>query len=142
MGNLTTALMFVLLINVFLVLGQIAITDINPNAVNFLTEEKTPLFHFAVNGTLNETNINDKLPQAETVTGAETGNVFVDTWNAVKNWFLNATGINYVLGILSAPYNFLKAIQVPDGFAIVFGSLWYMLSLYLIINFIKGGGGD
>jgi len=139
MGNLTTSLVVVLMINAFLIMGQSAITSINPQASNFLTGSKTPLYSFSQNGTLNESNINDKLPQTDSSVSVTTGNIFTDTWNAVKNWFLQSTGINYVLGILSAPYNFLKAIMLPNEFVLILGSLWYMLTLYLIINFLKGG---
>jgi len=139
MGNLTTSLVVVLMINAFLIMGQSAITSINPQASNFLTGSKTPLYSFSQNGTLNESNINDKLPSTDSSVSVTTGNIFTDTWNAVKNWFLQSTGINYVLGILSAPYNFLKAIMLPNEFVLIIGSLWYMLTLYLIINFLKGG---
>lgn len=144
MGNLTTALIIVLMINAFLVLGQMAIMDINPNADNFLNASKTPLYSFANDGVLDDSNINDQLPNADAGISPTTGNVFTDTWNAVKTWFLDTTGINYLLGLLSAPYNFLKAITggAFPGFVLVVGSLWYIMTLYLIINFLKGGGGD
>lgn len=144
MGNLTTAFVIVVMINLFLFFGQSAILEINPSSNIFFNNTDTLLDTYSTEaGTLNDTNIEDRINiNQQSVTSGDTTNIFTDSINAVKSWFLGVSGIGYVLGVVSAPYNFLKALRLPDIFVSGIGTAWYILTIFLLINFIKGGGGE
>ena len=70
----------------------------------------------------------------------ENNNFFTDPIKSFKNWFLDSTGIRYVL-------NFLNV--VPDAMGIIFGNefkaigfavgwLWHILSVFAVITWFKG----
>ena len=134
------ALAIVLSINVFLFLGQMAVNDINPGqAPQFFNADEQLIGDFdAGNYTLNE-NITDKLPGGEGSVSPTTGNVFTDLFSTMKNWFLESTGLNYLVAIINAVPNFLKIIGLPKEFVFAIGFFWHAITLFLVINFIKGG---
>lgn len=140
MGNLTTALIIVLMINAFMVMGQFAITDINPSATHFFTGTGSPLYTYSANGTVNGTGSDANLPGDVSSVDPDTNQRYTDTWTAVKTWI--TSGISSILGILTGPYNFLQAIGLPGEFTAIIGLLWYGITIFLIVNWIKGGGGD
>jgi len=143
MGNLTTALSFVLILNVLMFLVQAAILDLNPDATNFFTNEGTLLSNFDANnnnGTyvLDTEGVADHLPTAEGSVSPTTGNLFTDMFSSMKTWFAETTGLSYLMGIVSAPYNLLKSMNLPNAFVFAIGSLWYALTLFLLIAFFWG----
>lgn len=143
MGNLTIALVFVLVLNVLMFLAQATIMDLNPEGTQFHNREGTMLESFN-KGELDEDpildtqSITDDLPEAEGTISATTGNLFTDIFSSVKNWFAKATGLAYLYGILSAPYNMLKAMHLPNAFTYAIGTLWYGITLFLIVSFFWG----
>jgi hypothetical protein len=136
MGNLTTALTFVLILNV---LTQAAVIEVNPEANVFFTNEGTMLSNFdAGNNTLNVDNIANDLPTGQGSVSPTTGNLFTDVFSSAKTWLAKKTGLSYLTGILSAPYNMLSAMNLPRAFTFAVGTMWYALTLFLIIAFIWG----
>ena len=141
MGNLTTALIIVLMINAFMILGQTAITNINPgDATQFFNPIGSPLYTYATNGTVNGSNSANNLPSDVSSVDPNTGARYTDTWTTVKNWITG--GLSVILSILTGPYLFLEAIGLPLEFTLIIGLLWYSMTIFLIVNWIKGGGGD
>jgi len=140
-GSMTSALTIVLAINLMLWFGQIAILEINPDASNFFNPEGTLIDKFdAGNYTLDDDTIN-QLPSGESSVSVTTGNIFTDAWTGIKNWFLDSTGISYLLNVLSAPMSFLKAIGLPPEFSFGLGAMWYIICFLLLIGFIRGDRG-
>jgi hypothetical protein len=144
MADLTNALVVVLSINLFLFLGQAAITDIGGPTQFYNCDggllESANQYGCTGNYALDN-NYAERLEPGSSSVTATTGNIFTDTFVALKNWLLNATGIKYVFNILGAPYNFLKAIQLPDAFAFAIGALWYLVTFFLIVNWLFGRSG-
>jgi len=146
MGNLTIALVFVLTINIFFFLAQAAILDLNPDAPIFFTNKGTILDQLDVeSGTsvLDTDNTLNNLPTGEGSVSPTTGNFFTDMFSSIKNWFVEATGLGYLLSIISAPYNFLKMALSGLGESInplifAIGTLWYGVTLFLVIAFFWG----
>ncbi len=143
MGNLTMALMFVLVLNVFMFLSQASVMNLNPEGTEFHNREGTMLESFnkgEVDGdpVLDTQSTTDALPEAEGTISATTGNLFTDTFSSIKNWFAKATGLSYLYGIVSAPYNMLKSMNLPNDFVFAIGTLWYGLTLFLIVAFFWG----
>lgn len=143
MGNLTVALMFVLILNVFMFLGQASILELNPGAGTFFTNEGQLLDEFDKNSGTGEPVLDtdgtySNLPSGEGDVSPTTGNFFTDVFKSTKSWLGKKTGLAYLFGIVSAPYNLLKAIGLPNSFTFAIGSLWYGITFFLIVAFIIG----
>lgn len=140
MGNLTIATIFIVLINVLMWFGTIAMLNINPDGSICYHVDGSVISRVTTTdiNVLNNDVLND-LPEAEG--GAvETGttNIFTDVFNSILNWFKNAPGIRYVYGVVAAPYNILKCTNLPTEFIIGIGTLWYLVSLLVLIAFLWG----
>lgn len=145
MSNLTTALIIVLSINCMLFLGQYAILQVSADAPNFYNCEGTIFGQIESQGCRNSTNyqLNDsnpasRLPGGATGVDPTTGNIFTDAFTSIKSFFINTLGLGYIVEILSAPSNFLKALGMPGAFSFAVGALWYGTTLFLIIAFFWG----
>lgn len=143
MGNLTTAMVFVLALNVLMFLTQASVQAINPEANIFFTCEGHMLDEFDKNSgsgepVLDTENTYNNLPSGEGSVSPTTGNFFTDVFSSAKNWFAKKTGLSYLAGIVSAPYNMLKAMGLPNAFSFAMGTLWYALTFFLIVGFILG----
>lgn len=144
--NLTMALGIVLAINLMLFLGQHALNNINPSSgINLMNPEGSTLCQFDANEckdgnyTIASTDPTTYLPSSSTSVSTSTqGNEFTDAFTSIKDWFIQKTGIGYILGLVSAPANFLQAIGLPDAFSWAIGALWYGLTLFLLIAFLWG----
>lgn len=132
------ALAIILSINVFLFLGGEAIQDINGNDFSFINADKDLIGKFDAGGHTLKEDISGSLPSGEGSISPETGNFFTDTFSAIKKWLSETLGLDYLLGIVNALPNFLK-IFLDDTFAFAIGFFWHALTIFLIINFIKGG---
>lgn len=139
MGNLSTALVVVLAINVMLFMGQAGAMALNPDSSPvFYSEDGSLLSNFDEGNYTTPSDPKTLLPSGEASVNPETGNIFTDIFSATKNWILETTGLSYLLDLLGAPANFLKAIGLPSAFAWAIGSLWYGITLFLIVAFILG----
>lgn len=137
MGNISTALVIVLAINVMLFLGQAAVLGLNDGGTVYYDDSGDLISGFNNNYTLPN-NPDDLIPSAESSVNPETGNIFTDTFSASRSWILEATGLSYIINLLGAPANFLSSIGLPREFAWAIGSLWYGVTLFLIVAFILG----
>lgn len=144
MSNLTSALVIVMMVNVVLFLGQMAVNEISSDGPQFTQCEGSLLGAFDVNNcatsnySLDDSDPADKLPTGESSVAPDTGNIFTDIFTSARSWVLDSLGLKYVVGILSAPSNFLKALGVPPAFAFAIGALWYGVTLFLLISWIMG----
>ena len=143
MSNLTNALAIVLGINALLFLSQVAVLELDSSAGTFYNCEGTILAEFEQGNCTNanyvlDNNPIDLLPSGSSSVNPDTGNIFTDGFSAIKNWFLDITGVSYIIAIVSAPYNLLKVMGLPSAFAFAVGGLWYGLTLFLIIAFMFG----
>ena len=142
MGNLTIAVTFVCLLNLLMFMAQAATMDLN---------EDSPIFYNCT-GTVTQTYISGdcqqiSMPNTDSLAGelpistqdvqGNTGIYFIDALNSLKEWINNK--LDYFGAIVSAPYSMLKAIPgLPDAFVGILGTLWYMLTIFLIAAFILG----
>lgn len=139
MGNLTTAFLIVLCINVLLWFSQIAITDINPEGTQFFNYDGSMISDFdAGNHTLNDENVGDFLPETSGSISPETGNFWTDPIGSIKEWFMDTTGLTYLKNIVSAPFNFLGSLGLPEQARYGLGVIWYAVTIFLLIAFIFG----
>lgn len=143
MGSLQTALIFVLFVNVFLWLSQVAVMELNPDSSGFYNPEGSLIAGFDSTGDLENPSLDKEgipanLPTGEGSVSPETGNFFTDLFASIKSWFISTPGISYIYGVVMAPYNMLSAMGVPEAFRFIIGGFWYGLTIFLIVAFFWG----
>lgn len=141
MTNMTVATVFVVVLNVLMFLCQTAMLNINPDG-SMCYNVKGSLIGETMqsqgNMSVSETSALEELPGSQgTVTiGDAIG--FTDIFNNILGWFKSAPGIRYVYGVVSAPYNILKCMSLPAEFVVAIGTLWYLVSLLVLVAFLWG----
>jgi hypothetical protein len=144
MGSIQTACIFVIVVNVLMFLTQasvLGVADPGDNVTTFYNKENSIIQQFEKDNQeyiLDTENIGDKLPAESETVNEETGNIFTDIFQSIKNWIAEKTGLSYAYTILSAPYNMLKAINLPNEFVWAMGTLWYAITLMALILLIFG----
>lgn len=139
MTILNTSFVAVMVLNLLLFLGQASVLEINADANNFYNCEDSLFDTLSKDGCTAETpqldtdSFQNQLPTGAGAVSETTGNPFTDLFNTLKSWFLDVTGLKYVLAILSAPYNALAIIGLPQVFIYALGTFWYGITLFLII---------
>jgi hypothetical protein len=132
-----TIIGIMLTINMSLGMFQLAVLETNPSSSNIFDMTNTPYANY-VNSN-NELIVSDELfPENEGDTG-ETGNIFTDTYNNFKTWIKDKLApIGFLGSALNQPYGFLKDVGIPPIVAVMFGVLWYILALVIIVSWIGG----
>jgi len=142
MGNLVIATIFVVVLNVLMFLTQTAMLNINPDGSICYNAEGSVIgetMKSQGNMSVSDADALAGLPSsAGTVVTSESTSVFTDIFNNILGWFKSAPGIKYVYGIVSAPYNILKCMNLPASFIVAVGTLWYMVSLLVLVAFLWG----
>lgn len=142
--ELTRAIIIVACIDLMLFLGQIAVLDLNPDSTSVFSCKGNFLGiadAYGCQGTsysLNSSNSGAYLPSTGSSVSPTTGNIFTDSFTTLKNWFVDGTGLGFFYSVLTAPYNFLTAIGLPNAFVFAIGSLWYLINIFLIIGWFMG----
>lgn len=138
--NLTIGLIFVMSLNLLMGLSQLATADINPDGPNYFNCSGTMIDNFGDCSTnyINTSDTIDQLPTGESSIEPDTNNIFTDTFRSMKKWFTGLPGVNYLYGMLTAPYNVILSLGLPAGFSFMIGAFWYGITLFLIIAFIWG----
>lgn len=145
MSNLTNALVVVLCINVMFFLGQASVNgvaaEIGLANTSFYTGSGGMIEQWDAGGNILSDDNSTILPQGSTGSGGvspDEGNSFTDMFSTAYNWIIDKLGIGYIIAILRAPYNFLQAIGLPQAYVFGIGSLWYGLTLFLIVSWLIG----
>jgi len=141
MGTSTATLIILLTVmlacNISLAMVQGGISEVNPSAPVFFDVADSPYANYVVNDTLNVSD--SYLPSDDSVDADASGNVFTDTYKAIKGWSREKLApLNFAGNLLKQPYGFLKDIGVPQDIALAFGVLWYMIALLVIVSWWMG----
>lgn len=134
MGNVTTALVFVMLLNVLMFLTQASMIALNSDSIRFYDVSGSIIEGMNIDKDINP---EDKLPSLQDIQ-VSSGNPFTDIFNSIISWFKTSTGLSYIYGIVTAPYQILKALGLPTSVAWGLGALWYGISLFCVIAFAFG----
>lgn len=143
MSNLVNALAIVLSISAMLILGGMVTSEIAGNDQTIMHCEGTIFDTMGECTTtgyiLNTTNVEGKLPSTSLnpvnptgVTGEE------GIFTTVGAWILDKTGLSFLYNIITAPSTFLKSVGLKNPYADVIATIWYGLTLFLIISWWKG----
>jgi hypothetical protein len=137
--KVATALLFVLMLNVFFFLAQTSITKINPEASEFFTYENSWISSKDKgNFTLNE-NLDGAIPSSQSSIGVDTGNVFTDTWRTISTWLKDTIpGYRFMEQVVNGPAFFLKGAGIAPEISMALGWIWHMFTVLLFIAFIRG----
>jgi len=134
-----SALLMVLSIDVFLFLGQTAITNINPEATKFFNFSGTLISSADAGGyVVNVSDPHNTLPSQNIITAGDNSNLFTDIFSVIRGFFLDTLGLKYVFGVLGGPVVYIKYLNLPVEFTYAVGALWYLLTLYLLLMVISG----
>lgn len=141
MGNLTIATTFIVLLNLLMWFGTLAMAEMNPSGTVCYNPTGSVIGN-SIDGNpetgVLDNDVVDDLPSAEGTVSTGSTNIFTDIFNNVLGWFKSAPGIKYVYGVIAAPYNILKCMNLPNEFAIGIGALWYLVSLLVFVAFLWG----
>lgn len=138
--SLTSALLFVLALNLVMFLVGYGIADVG--GTNPFNYEDNVLSTF---NSGNETNfdvpsdVGASLPGGEATTvSVDTGLSITDIFTSIKSWFIDVTGLGFILNVLSGPKIILVAIGLDEALAWAITAFWYGITLFLLVAFIWG----
>jgi hypothetical protein len=141
MGNMEIITMFVVALNVLMWISGLAMLDVNPSGTLCYNVEGTVIDNTRISSgnysVLDNDVIND-LPENQAAVTTGTTNIFTDVFNNILSWFKSAPGLKYIYGVVAAPYNILKCMNLPNAFVVAVGTLWYLISLLVLVAFIGG----
>ena len=151
-GALTTATVFVWMLNILMIFSQLAITDMTDNigvpndGVQFVNCSGTIITSYSTDGEDPCSPLSGPLSKnltAELPTGAAPNSLFsiVDWITSTTSWI--GRQINSFTQIVNGPYNMLRSIPMFQDeryapFASIIGIMWWAISLLLIVAFIFG----
>lgn len=138
-GSLS-AVMLVLGLNMVMFLVGFAMADLGgENPFNY---EDNALREFNAGNSTNfdiSSNPGNDLPGGgATSISPDTGLSFTDIFTSIKLWFVDTTGLGWVLGILSGPKIILTFIGLPVAAAWAITALWYGITLFMLVSFLWG----
>ena len=139
MGNVTTALIFVLVLNLLMAVSAIAMTQLwsedNVDAPPTFCSNQGDLFYKNSANIVNNSNIENIIPGASETTSPTTGNIFTDVFSSIRNWLLGQPGLNYLYIIVSSPACALQLL-LPAQLTPLFIGFWYTMTVFLILAFL------
>ena len=142
MGKLftSTALLFILAIDVFLFMGATAMVNINPAGnITLMQYDKSLLSTYDAGGyVLKNASANDLPNQGSTVAETTGETIFTDPLTVIKNFFLDTLGFNYVVNILGGPTPYIVMWGLPIEFTYAIGAFWYGVTFFMVISFFFG----
>lgn len=144
MGNMTTAFIFVMALNLIMWLTQASMLNLaieyNAPSVAFMHCNETVLGLYSSDCENyvppDDRKVDQIFPSNAESTSPSTGNIFTDVFNSIKGWFLDVLGLKYIIAIVSAPMVFLKIAGVDPTVANMIGTVWYGLTTLMVIVFM------
>ena len=143
MGNMTVATVVVVLLNVIMWFCAITMTNINPSGSVCYNVEGSIIGNVvskdsqgAYNGSVVDNSALQDLPGSiSTVTVSQTG-LGTDLFTSILSFLKTVPGLNYLINVVSAPYNILKCTGLPNEFVVGLGSLWYIVTFLILISYL------
>jgi hypothetical protein len=144
MGNLTIATIFIVMANVLMFMVGVAMADVNPNGTMCQSKEGSIIqesIYSSTNYSVVKNNVLGDLPKQQNspVSSEGTTITFTDVFNSVVGWFTEKTGLKYAYDVVAAPYNILNCMGLPTDFIAAVGTLWYVVSLLILVSYFWGG---
>ena len=145
-NGITTSIILMLVImlsmNIGLSFTQEAVNELNStNPVTVITTSSSPLSNYYTGSLANGTStVNaDYIPQDDAYETGDTGNLFTDTYVALKSWVNTGLGaLGFLANIFVQPAGFLSKVGVAPAICLSIQILWSMIFLLLITAWIMG----
>jgi hypothetical protein len=143
-SNTTIALIFILTLQMLMFFASTAMHDINPDYGGFYNLQGTILESAqkkdgsAGQYVMETSKVQDQLPQQGSSVAQTNGLFFTDIFGSIKTWFVSLPGVNYIYGIVTAPYNILALMNLPGEIVFGLGSLWYLVTFMIVIGWFWG----
>jgi hypothetical protein len=143
-GTITTALIFVWMLNILMIFSQLAIDDMSNNSgMKYINCSGTIIHSYStadcssVSGPFAK-NLSSELPGGAV---PNSGFFMVDWITSATSWI--GKQIDTFTQVLNTPYNMLMSIPIFQTaqfapFAVIIGSMWWAISFFLIIAWIFG----
>jgi len=145
-GTITTAMIFMWMLNILMVFSQLAINDMTTNGLIYYDCSGTIVSSYSSTVGANcvgisgpdSNNLTDELP----IGAVSNSNFYIVDWiTSATSWI--GKQIDTFTQVVNAPYNMLKTIPLFSevqfaGFAAIVGIAWWGISLLLIVAFILG----
>lgn len=152
MGKAMFMLLVILALDVSLLITNESIRQVNPNTnVSFFECQGNILSSANANGceignyTLRTFDKSGDLPNTQTQSNPTGVNVFVDAWQSITNFFSSnplTRGLGFLIQLPNALGSILATAGLPDIIVFAFGSIWFILNVYLILVVIIFRGSD
>lgn len=143
MSNFTIATIFMVMANVLMWFVGLAVLAINPTGSLCYSLDGTIIgstitHDLGTNLSIVDNDVIADLPAAEGTISTGSTSIFTDIFNNILSWAKSTPGIKYVYGVVAAPYNILKCTGLPNEFIAGIGTLWYLVSLIVMLAFFWG----
>jgi len=138
MGNLEVATIFMLLVNVTMWFATMGALAVNPTGSICYHVENSFIGDRITNESMNN-NVLDDLPQSQDtqISGGTSGGFVTDLFNSILGFFKGIpAGLNYITGVIAAPYNILKCTGLPNEAVMGIGIFWYLSSLLVFLSYL------
>jgi hypothetical protein len=136
MSNLSTAAIFIIILDLILVVCGLAITNISPTGTVCVTPQETMLSDYQTDASFS----NDPsviLPSSNTGAVANPGNFVTDITNMIVGSIKKIPILNKILSIVTAPFTILSCTKIlPTEFVNMVSGAWWIISSLLIFAWI------
>lgn len=123
MNDFTYAWLICAGITLLMVLSQAAISQENPSGQQIISLSDNALTRNYQNGQFDDSKPYENLPRSP---GGQGNNDYTDEYRVMQNW-LGGSGNSVFQDVLSAPFDFLKAMKLPDFIVGILGAFWWIL---------------
>ena len=143
MSNLTTAVVFTVLINIMLFMVGVVMQDVNSSGTVCYNQNSSIIKDNIniVGGNLSTATLNSdfasQLPEQSVIT--TNTNIITDSVGALVGWAKTGiSGVSFLLGIVVSPFNALICAGLPPIFVALIGIIWGLITFILIVAFLFG----
>lgn len=135
--RLEIAIAVMIVLDVLLFLTQTGITHVAADegvvAPVFYNYDTSVLVQYDEGNYTLTQDVSGNLPTGQGAVLPDTGNFFTDLFSSMKNWFLDLPGVKYVVGVVTAVPNTLKAMGLPPELSFALGAIWHVITFVLLI---------
>ena len=132
MSNFSTAIIFIIILDLVLVICGAAITNINPDGRICINTKDSMLSDFETQ-TQFTNDASTILPNSNSAVNANPGNFVTDLTNMIISGLKSIPILNKALTIVNAPFQILSCTLVlPQEFINLVSGAWWLISTIII----------
>ena len=138
MGNATTGIIFVTIVNFLMILAQLSALAINPAGSTLCSTDGGSLLQGANQTAIDVSKFNNTLPGSQSTVSQSNSGLGTDLFNSIISWFKGTTGVKYVTAILTAPIAVFHCVISNEYAAVLtlIAAAWYAITIFVIISYL------